>query len=328
MQNILDEIQKDTVQELDKVSLERLADINPDLLANIKQAAQDLPTSTTTAPPSYFTETRSPAQIERSAAWQQLSGDPRTQTHDVIAQLQQAVRTAGSSLYTQTQVGTLTRYYGVAAAVSTVLTTAWEEYQQKYQPTQRPTTLLPTVVDLAHFTNEGIKEKNNSVVGLLYEMGLPFQSSADGRRFRTELELSQHLDALFQKNQIEKSMTKTEERGWYESDRVWMKMEKETSEPTEGGVEDEPVADPEQSVMPADESRDRCVICGINFHMFFDNDNGIYMYSNCREIEVLNDDAAEKDSEEMLVHVTCWRGLGAPEVLTSDQALQETLHTG
>lgn len=56
--------------------------------------------------------------------------------------------------------------------------------------------------------------------------------------------------------------------------------------------------------------------------MQFDNDNGIYVYSNARDIEVLNDDAAERESESMLVHVTCWRGLGSPQVLTWDQTLQ------
>ena len=65
------------------------------------------------------------------------------------------------------------------------------------------------------------------------------------------------------------------------------------------------------------------VVCGINFKMFFDNDNGMYMYKNCREVEVLNDDdVALNASEQMLVHVTCWRGLGSPAVLNMDQALR------
>ena len=84
-------------------------------------------------------------------------------------------------------------------------------------------------------------------------------------------------------------------------------------------------ADPSTFTMPADESRDRCVICGINFKMFFDNDDGIYKYNNCREIEVMNDEAAMKESEDMLVHVTCWRGLGSPTTLTQDQALQDAM---
>ena len=78
--------------------------------------------------------------------------------------------------------------------------------------------------------------------------------------------------------------------------------------------------------MPADELRDRCVVCGINFKMFFDNDDGIYKYSNCIEKEVLNDDVAELESEQQLVHVTCWRGLGSPDVLSADQALQQSSH--
>ncbi len=82
--------------------------------------------------------------------------------------------------------------------------------------------------------------------------------------------------------------------------------------------------DPDKWSVPADENFDRCVVCGINFKMVFDNDDGIYKYSNCRAIDVLNDDAAENESERMLVHVTCWRSLGSPLVLTPDQTLQDT----
>ena len=82
--------------------------------------------------------------------------------------------------------------------------------------------------------------------------------------------------------------------------------------------------DPSSFTMPAEEARDHCVICGINFNMFFDNDDGIYMYRNCREIEVLNDEAAALEKEDLFVHVTCWRALGSPESLTSDQTLQDS----
>lgn len=129
-------------------------------------------------------------------------------------------------------------------------------------------------------------------------------------------------------------MERTEERGWYIDDSVWtgeatvaeVALATESTEAFTDVATSEEDKDPASFIMPADESRDKCVICGINFKMFFDNENGIYMYSNCREIEVLNDDAAEKESESMLVHVTCWRGLGSPEELTSDQALQESHH--
>jgi hypothetical protein len=193
------------------------------------------------------------------------------------------------------------------------------------------------VVDVKDFTNDGIKIKVPAVIGILYDVGLPFVSAADGRRFRTQLELSNHLDALFKRSQLEKSMTRTQERDWYIDSIEW--MGETTSQDGRdnamasgaydssaglGGTATDDGYDPATSTMPADESRDRCVICGLNFKMEFDNDDGIYKYQNCREIGVLNDD---DDSEELrLVHVTCWRGLGSPLVLTMYQALQETLH--
>jgi pre-mRNA cleavage complex 2 protein Pcf11 len=141
------------------------------------------------------------------------------------------------------------------------------------------------------------------------------------------------LDALFKKSQLEKTMATTQERGWYESDASWSGEGKAqgTREEAdglygdmfEGATKDDEEADPDSFTMPADESRDRCVICGINFKMFFDNDDGIYKYTNSREVEVMNDEAAARASEQMLVHVTCWRNLGSPDFLSFDQTLQE-----
>ena len=86
---------------------------------------------------------------------------------------------------------------------------------------------------------------------------------------------------------------------------------------------DNDTTDPQLCVVPADESRDRCAICGVNFEMFFDQDEGDWQYKNCKEIDVLNDDVAEEESEKKLVHVTCLRGLGSPHVLTMDQVLRQ-----
>jgi len=73
----------------------------------------------------------------------------------------------------------------------------------------------------------------------------------------------------------------------------------------------------------ADESRDRCLLCGINFAMFFDQEDREWKYKNCIEKSVEQDDGPtmdEKDElENVLVHVTCWEGLGSPECLTPDQ---------
>ena len=194
------------------------------------------------------------------------------------------------------------------------------------------------VIDKSKFTNDGLKEKNDAVIARLYDGGLAYVSSADGRRFGTEIELSKHLDALFRKNQLEKSMERTDERGWYEADLSWSGLtlpgtgtgtganqglydNMDIDESHSRGDNNHLDSDPMLSTVTADESRDKCVVCGINFSMKFNDDEGEWKYENCREIVVMNDDVAEKESENMLAHVTCLRGLGSPEVLTSDQVL-------
>jgi len=133
-------------------------------------------------------------------------------------------------------------------------------------------------------------------------------------------------------SQIEKSMARTEERGWYVSDSVWTgeKSEEEADKAisasaveSAGSMGMEEGEDPDSFTEIADEERNKCVICGINYKMFFDNEDGAYKYKNCREIEVMNDDTAVNESDMMLVHVTCWKGLGSPETLDIDQTLHE-----
>ena len=66
--------------------------------------------------------------------------------------------------------------------------------------------LLLTLIDKSLFTTEDIAKKmkhHDRVVSmLLYEEGLPFLSTSDGRRFKTQLDLSNHLDALFRKRYV------------------------------------------------------------------------------------------------------------------------------
>ena len=76
------------------------------------------------------------------------------------------------------------------------------------------------------------------------------------------------------------------------------------------------------STVIADESRDRCLLCGINFAMYFDQEDGEWKYKNCIEKIVEQDGPTMDDEEELesvLVHMTCWEGLGSPECLTPDQ---------
>jgi pre-mRNA cleavage complex 2 protein Pcf11 len=396
MQNILDDMQND-VNEIDKVSLERLADINPELLANIKSAAQEaIATSTSSTAgntssatktslrslsngnehgyknnhlPSFISEIRSDTILARSHAFQdyfeqqQKSWKPETEIADCQHRIQQLVQNRFEQLYTKTEALQMTDALATAVAVSKLLDHSWQQTVQNQQQQQlanmdsksakSTTTAAATTsatlsitttslgIDTQNFTNEGIKKSNPAVIGWLYEMGLPFVSSVDGRRFRTQTMLSQHLDRLFRRSQVEKSMARTEERGWYVPELVWT-LEQAPQDPswmvsstavsttdpystTTTTTTNTALVEDTTALVPADESRDRCILCGIHFKMVFDNDQGVYCYSNCREIQVLNDDAAATESDDLLVHVTCWKGLGSPETITSDQTIQETL---
>lgn len=368
MQAILDDLQSDEQDELNKVSLERLASIDPDLLIKIKRTAEDSLRSGTSNTGrvdgsssstdskktkdelSFLVESRTPETISRSQTWDKVSLNYMKDSHDIIASLNHLVRDSASidKRYTQNEAIEMTGALATAAVTATLLTNGLQELKDLTDGSKKKkskTTLTGgqagrgasqasarsfLKVDKGLFTNDGLKKLNEAFVGLLYEIGLPFVSSADGRRFTTQMELSQHLDTLFKKSQLDKTMASTQERGWYEDDSTWRREGKmqdgiHTLAGTEvdGGSDGPTVedADPDTCTYPADESRDRCVICGINFKMFFDNDDGIYKYSNAREIDVLNDEAAAVESEQMLVHVTCWRNLGSPEMLTADQTI-------
>mmetsp|Transcript_18028 Transcript_18028/g.49086 ORF Transcript_18028/g.49086 Transcript_18028/m.49086 type:complete len:589 (+) Transcript_18028:111-1877(+) len=389
MQNILDDMQSD-VTEVDKISLERLAQINPKLLARVKQTALEglrsgaagehsrnessksdgngatVDSSSQSAAGSsgsnstpFLKEIRTSEQMERAAAWADIS--TKTMEQDapaLVKELMGLVESCGEAQYTQPEAMEMTQSLAAASATAELVQKTLERI--KTDADKKKNALLaavsassgalsqttqPRVVDPNDFTNEGVKKKVPSVISMLYEVGLPFVSSTDGRRFRSQLELSKHLDTLFKKNQLEKSIAKTEERGWLPVDLVWSgdaKTEDVALDATGEGTEQSSGNDglagntdcgdggggyTTQSMVPADEARDRCVICGINFKMDFDNENGMYMYSNCREIELLNDaEIALNDSEKVLAHVTCWFGLGAPDELTMDQVLTEALH--
>jgi pre-mRNA cleavage complex 2 protein Pcf11 len=401
MQTILDDLQSDVQDELEKVSLERLASIDPDLLVKIKRTAEDSlrnggmvsdggpakPAPEVEETLSFLLDPRSEAALKSAKAWENAKIDPLKESHDIIAGLRHIVieLSKPDKTYTQKEAIGMTNTLGAAGAMAGVLTATLERLRDDEKKAKAVASSDGArkigssgavsrgffAIDKSLFTSEGLKKKNMAVVGMLYEIGLPFPSAADGRRFATQWELSNHLDALFKKkyvrsfgwivvveaygydsdywwfdlthrtkfldhSQLEKTIARTEERGWYVSDSVWSGESKE-SEGTRMPVESmdkysslshtstDAEMDPSSIVVPADESRDRCVICGINFTMFFENDEGIYMYSNCREIEVLNDEAAAEEKQDLLVHVSCWRALGAPECLTVDQTLHDSL---
>ena len=243
MQTILDEVQSDETDELKKVSLERLASIDPDLLIKIKQTAEDAMRSGANGSTNstmkshqpntsgdennrnklnFLIETRTSAVIERTKTWEKAKIDVLKDTNDIVANLQQLVRDSSdsetSARYTQIEAIGMTSALSTAAATAGILSSALQKMQTEVKKASKnsSSSLLSGGttssggtagtgsrglfrVDKKLFTNEGLKKKNESVIAILYEVGLPFVSSSDGRRFATQIELSKHLDALFKK---------------------------------------------------------------------------------------------------------------------------------
>jgi len=347
MQLLLDEVQSDGVDELDKVSLERLADINPDLLQQIKEVAeaaikeqnQQQNSIQQQQSTSLSSSNNVPAAPTTPLSdWSKLKLNHLEKSHDLIASLQRHVRSANETVVVQAQLNDTTHLYAAVSASAQLLTDMLQQWKDgkgfgsggdNGSGTRRKRRY--SIVKPAKFTNEGIKERNDAVIAQLYEVGLPFVCSADGRRFGTQLELSKHLDALFRKSQIEKTMERTDENGWYPEESVWIlgrnapdtapsAAEDKSSDALHNATADNP-ADEGPTTVSADETRDRCILCGINFAMFFDQDDGEWKYRNCTEknVELDGPTMEEEESEAVLVHVTCWQGLGSPEYLTADQ---------
>jgi pre-mRNA cleavage complex 2 protein Pcf11 len=136
------------------------------------------------------------------------------------------------------------------------------------------------------------------------------------------------------RSQLEKSMEKTEERGWYVNETTWLGLLSIDDSEEKIDADDKPSANPddiannETATILADEARSKCILCGISFAMLFDQEDGEWKYKNCIEKDVLKEDDGptldEEEFEAVLVHKSCWDGLGRPEFLTPDQVLHGT----
>lgn len=324
MQNILDDMQNDISNELEKVSLERLAEINPDLLSKIKNAAQE----SLRPEGSLFSTEDSTAANPND--WSAVKLD----VNGIANSLESLAKHHHEDVYTQTEALQMIQYLAASQAFLTYMRNASESSTVTLEAPKasvKKSSNASKVVDASAFTNEGIKIRNDAVIALLYEIGLPYVSQADARRFRTQLELSHHLDALFRKKQVAKTMEATQERGWYQTDAVWCKeavAEVQSQDTFNNMLTSDAAANESETTKTtyrADETRDHCVVCGNLFKMVMDHEEDEYVYENCREITVINDDAAATESTEQLVHVTCWKGLGSPEELTFDQTVVQDI---
>ena len=360
MQLLLDEVQSTGVDELDKVSLERLADINPDLLQQIKEAAideqqsqqqQQNSTNNIQGQQQQSSSTNKPvAPAPPLSEWSKLKLNHLEKSHDLVASLQRHVRSANETTVVKSELNDTIHLYASVSASAQLLTDMLQQWKdgtglgglfggENGTEAKSKRRRRYSLVRKENFTNEGIKKRNDAVIAQLYEVGLPFVCSADGRRFASQLDLSKHLDALFRKSQLEKTMEKTEERGWYPEESVWLVGNTTTdatmadeNAPDTGNATADTAMDVDApssaalSTVIADETRDRCILCGINFAMFFDQEDGEWKYRNCTEKNVEHDGPTmdEEEMEPVLVHMTCWEGLGSPETLTPDQIRHAT----
>ncbi|KAL3800746.1 hypothetical protein ACHAW5_009316 [Stephanodiscus triporus] len=345
MQLLLDEVQSTGVDELDKVSLERLADINPDLLQQIREAAieEQKQQQKSMLSSSSGSSNLPAAPVPPLSDWSRLNLNHLEKSHDLIASLQRHVRSANEMTVVASHLDDTIHLYASLSASAQILTDMLQQLKDgkglvvfgEDDDRSRSRRRRYSLVKKENFTTEGIRKHNDAVIAQLYEVGLPFVCSADGRRFSTQLELSKHLDALFRTIQLEKTTERTEERGWYPDEGAWSSggvdaadatasAGEKSSKPLGGATgagastEDGPT---ESTTVVADETRDRCILCGINFAMFFDQDDGEWKYRNCKEMNVEADGPTMDDEElePVLVHVTCWEGLGSPRFLTPDQ---------
>lgn len=341
MQLILDDMNQD-VEELERVSLERLANINLDLLIKIKENGQELLTNQQIengngvngqrpidldggVGGNSFTEFRSAELVKRCQEWEKIDLDPMDKGNEVIGLLQKRVRvesTSGKGFPGPEIDGN--KLLGVSSALATYLSSMLTNFSQLSKNVDTLTmkgirVTTPQTVDKSKFTSDGLKQKDESAILRLYAGGLPFICNLDGRRFATATEMQRHYDKIFVQNRVKETMERTEERSWYQEEEIWTGQKQETRGTAIDGAEGETsdqVDDPMADTVTADEARDKCGICATKFEMFYDQDDGEWKYKNCREIIVDNGD---DESENILIRSSCWKGLGSPDFLTKDQ---------
>ena len=352
MNNLLNDLYKNE-NELDKLSLERLVVVNPNLFNQIKSTAEGIlktkqqsnnATSSSSSSPqdkldatitqNIFIENRPNELIHMSRDWATKTDFAMNDVHKLISNLQSFVR--DGSLNTTPSSSPSISLLASASSTANHLTTLLQKQKEQQKSTSNGTITSTTTasflkIDKSLFTTEGLSKMSHTyIVAKLYHQGLPYLSSADGRRFASQLELSYHLDKLFQKNQIDKTMERKEERGWYTSTSEWTLVggtntntsasnnTNSQSQQEQNKVEQNNTIDQKpvnQILFIADEERSKCRICSINFDMIFDNSSSVFMYKNCIEMYV------EGTDEKVLVHESCRRNLGCLDYLTLDQII-------
>ena len=142
--------------------------------------------------------------------------------------------------------------------------------------------------DAGELTTESVKVRRESSWWPLYG-GLPFVCEGLGRRFRTLEDKAAFLRGVGE--------AKGWEGGW--CGEGWELAEE--LEAREAKVkEDEEEVKEERTTFPADESRPNCRICGLPFVSYYDDEEGAFMFQDCVEVAVEEEDEAVEE-EKVLV---------------------------
>ena len=355
MEKLLDDMRQG-IPDAEMLTLDALSKMNPGLYETIRSTATDMIASGKTNDNHLFKQNKTqdpfylfenpPNEVDRLQSWEKVDFNTTNDIQKCIDTLGRHVRLGMENLSShgsEIDESTLKLFVSSSAAAHfmTSLATSYADIittidqpniRGAHQLLRQQSQSLGNV-DTTLFTTEGIKKKNRWIIESLYE-GLPFVCQKDGRRFATQIQLSRHLDFTFQQTQEDKTSIISKERKWYDAIESWIdsnrvdnvldgkdsneKNSKTMTQDFDSTLESNKLNMP--SVL-ADEYRSKCVICGKNFDIYFDDDKSDFMYRNAREIEVLLDDAAAADSEMVLVHSSCHKRLGCPESLNSDQIL-------
>ncbi|GMH73062.1 hypothetical protein TrST_g10224 [Triparma strigata] len=152
--------------------------------------------------------------------------------------------------------------------------------------------------DLLEFNSDNVKVYDKRVVEGLYGGGMKFWGR--GRRFRTMGECREW-------EMYEEEGGRKWEESWLEDAETWMSaLELDPTAEVEQEEEEESII---IDTSPADESRPLCRICGKKFSTFYDDEEGVYMFNDCREVEIIEEVEGVRE-EKVYVHGTCCGNLG------------------
>ena len=180
MQLLLDDVQSSGVDELDKVSLERLAEINPDLLQQIKEGAEaaiiDLNKTTTTQtgpqhqaaiPGTKPVAAPAPHQSE----WAKLNINHTEQSNKLISSLhQQVISASESTTIVKSELDDVVHLYASVSASAQIMTDMLQQFTSGANifggdgETTSAKRRRYSIVKPEDFTNDGVKKRNDAVI--------------------------------------------------------------------------------------------------------------------------------------------------------------------